>query len=378
MDDLDRARELLKQAKRLYKPWKAECEALVTRWEWGSSTRHNLEPCWFEVHKFTPGRILPGEPKRPESGVAAHGFDARGRLVVTRRQTEFPGRIYEEFARFEDDRWEVLYFDYDDKRGARADVYRLEGGRVVRISTAGANKNHFVQIHRHDDAGRVVEIERTGRNAPYPDVHDFRDLEYDAKGRIVRVWWRFPDGRKHVDFERPAERDTFAALRDTLRKAIVDAIVELLRKKKIKSPVYAVALAWCSAEYQYMLPPRVMVGLESERQRFIEEEGKKKAVKSYIWNPAGWKLVAAPKLPKGLERKAELVNQDIWQNELVEEGEVFIRKVAADLRKHELPVPKTDDFVVYATDLDMDQGADDVRKQATKTQVALLRKRGFL
>jgi hypothetical protein len=377
VDDLERARELLKKARRLYEPWKAECEALVTRWEWGSSTRHNLEPCWFEVHKFAPGRLLPGEPKRPTSGVAGHGFDAGGRLVVTRRQTEFPGRIYEEFARFEDDRWEVLYFDYDeDKRGARADVYRLEGGRVVRISTAGANKNHFVQVHRHDGAGRVVEIERTGRNAPYPDVHDFRDLEYDAKGRIVRVWWRFPDGRKLLDFERPAASETFDALRATLRKAIGDAIVEFLRKQKLESPAYAVALAWCSAEYQHMLPPSVMIGLESERKRFLEEQGRKAA--SFLWSPAEWKLEGAPKLTKALARKAELANQDIWQNEIVGEGESFIRELAADLAKRDLPIPKTDDFVVYATNLDLDQGADDVREQAPKRQVARLRKRGFL
>ena len=83
-------------------------------------------------------------------------------------------------------------------------------------------------------------------------------------------------------------------------------------------------------------------------------------------------------MTKALARQVELANQDIWQKELFDEGESFLRQLATDLAKRELPIPKTDDFVVYATNLDLDQGADDVQAQAPKRQVALLRKRGFL
>jgi YD repeat-containing protein len=379
MQGLKRARALLKGAKQLYKPWKSECEGLVTRWEWGTFTRHSLEPGYFEVHKFTPGRLLRGEPKPPRSGATGHGFDGSGRLVVTRDLTEFPGMFNQDFVRYCEDHWELLRFDYaKDKKAQRADVYGVENGRVSSISTAAANGNWFVQTFRYDDQGRLVEIERTGQNDPYGPIHDFRDLDYDADGSVVRVWWRYPDGRKVIDFERPSETQTFPSVRDDLLVAVSKAILELLRKWRLDSPAYALSLIWCDAEYRHLIPPAVKVGRASERQALLDEKGHKKATESFMWNPAEWKLGGQPVLPKSAARKAERANQDIWQNERFGETEEFFRQIAADLSKLDLPIPKTDDFVCYASNIELGRGIDDVRRQAPKKLLKLLEQRRFL
>jgi hypothetical protein len=154
--------------------------------------------------------------------------------------------------------------------------------------------------------------------------------------------------------------------------------VQLLRKQKLKAPVCALAIVWCDAEYQHLMPPEVKVCLASERQRFIEEKGRKKAAEWFLWNPAEWQLGGQPVLPKQAARKAELANQDIWQNERFAEAEKFFRQLAADLFEADLPMPRTDDFVCYASNIELGRGIDDVRKQAPKKALNLLRKREFL
>lgn len=379
MDDLQRARALLKRANQLYEPWKAECEARVTRWEWGTFARHSLEPCYFERHKFARGKLLRREPKPPRSGAAGHGFDGAGRLVVTRDLTEFRGQFSEEFVRYSDDQWELLRFDHgEDKEVERADIYRPEEGRVGRISTAAANGNWFVQTFRYDNLGRLVEMECTGHNGPYGEVRDFCDLEYDLDGSLLRVWCRYPDGRRVIDFERPSKTETFSSLRKQLRIATAQAVLDWLQTQRLDSPAYALTLVWCDADYQDLIPPGVKVGLVSERERFIEEKGHRKATEWFLWNPAEWNLGGQPALPQPAARKAELANQDIWQNERFGEAEAFFRQLAADLSKLDLPVPRTDDFVCYASNIELGQGVDEVRRQASRRVLNLLQRRGFL
>jgi hypothetical protein len=147
---------------------------------------------------------------------------------------------------------------------------------------------------------------------------------------------------------------------------------------QIESPVYAIALTWCGAAYQQMIPPTLMVGVVSERERFIEEHGQAEAVETFLWNPAEWQLSGVPELSKASAQMAELANQDIWRNDHVGEVETFFAQLAGDLSNRDLRTPKTDDFVCYASNLDLGDGIDDVESQAPQHQLQLLRERELL
>ncbi len=347
---LDEVRRLAREASGLHASLKEESERRVVRWEWGTFVLHALEPAYFEIHKVRPGTKLAGEPKAPTSGVHGYGFDDEGRLVVVRQLTSFPGKYYETFHRWESGGTSRFHYGYDPQKSwiNVAWLAHDEVGRVRTIDTVYARGNFISEIYAYDPEGRVIGLERRGTNPPFGDIHDFRDIEYDASGRIVRVYWRSPDGRRTLDFERPSADRTFAALRSALSDGLANAIVEALARRALQEPVFALAIHFCGAEYQHRLPPNVAVGLASDRARLLEEYGDA----SSVWNPAEWETQLDLELDPRLSAGCASASQDIWQNDLQEEANLFIVHLAQELGARALPLTRTDDFEVRAVDLE--------------------------
>jgi hypothetical protein len=219
-------------------------------------------------------------------------------------------------------------------------------------------------------------MERRRTDPIYGDIHDFRDLEYDDAGKIVRVFFRYPDGRRVLEFERPDDAHTFSALQAALSQSLADAIVASLAELSISEPVFALGLHYRRAEYLHRLPPHAAVGLESERTRFVELYGKE--APRLIWNPAEWKTYVAIKMDDRLRAQCRSASQDIWQNDRQEEADVFVAALAQRLAKTELPLPKTKDFVCYAVNLNTGSYAADVSSQLTPQVARRFHRRGFL
>jgi hypothetical protein len=80
---LTRARALKRDGTRNYKKLKKAAEASVATWLWAAKHLHAVSPAFFECSGLKRGRQLPGKPEKLHFHVH-EGFDARGRLVVTR------------------------------------------------------------------------------------------------------------------------------------------------------------------------------------------------------------------------------------------------------------------------------------------------------
>ena len=182
----------------------------------------SLEPAYFEVHKVRRGDLLAKEPRSLKNGGFAHGFDA-GRLCMTREQTQFKGREYETFYAPREGGVACRHFGYSpDKKAINSVFFEVDEGRVVRIDTIySAQRTTMAQTFTYDPAGRLTTIERQGSEKQ----HDCRDLEWDAEG-IVRVYWRYLDGRRTLTFERTGEGATLAKQKTKLRAVLVDAVVQ--------------------------------------------------------------------------------------------------------------------------------------------------------
>lgn len=375
---LEKATDLARRAGDLYPQLKLECEQCAMRWEWGTFVLHSLEPAYFELNKMRRGAPLEEEPDEPVSGVTGYGFNAQGKLVVERQLTEFAGRFYETFYRWEQGGTASLHFGYDPKKAWLNVAWFSydDAGRVRSIDTVYARGNSSSELYQYDSGGRVISVERHGTNQPYGDLNDFRDIEYDSAGNIVRVFWRYPDGRRVLDFERPADGRTFQALRQALSKSLAETIVASLEGLSVKEPAFALGLHYCGAEYQHRLPPNVAIGLDAERRRFVEAHGNE--APDLIWNPAEWKNHVTLKLDEQLSSQCESVNQDIWQNDRQEEADMFVADLAQRLEQYALPFPKTDDFVSYAVNLDNGTFAEALSAQITPQVATQLRRRGLL
>lgn len=347
----ERAQQLAREAAASYGEIKRDAESKVVRWEWATSDLFSYEPAYFEINKYRRGRTITGEPDPLLEGVCGYGFDAGGRVVVERQQTEFPGRYYETFYRHDAQGIARFYYSYDpEKTWINAGWLELGPPGVVADHAVYARGNWLSHAYRYDATGRLVEREDRGTNPPYGDVHEYWDVEHDDGGAIRRIWRRKPEGKRTMSFERPAPEDTLRARRHELRWKIADMIVAALRAAPIDEPVYVLALQDSAAHYLDRLPPRVGVGRERERRDFLAEHGDD--ADDYIWNPAEWESCAldVPVDPE-LSRLCEAVNQDIWQNDLDDEADALLAEIARDLGRRELPLEKTADFVARVIEL---------------------------
>lgn len=82
--------------------------------------------------------------------------------------------------------------------------------------------------------------------------------------------------------------------------------------------------------------------------RLLEEYGDA----SSVWNPAEWETQLDLELDPRLSAGCASASQDIWQNDLQEEANLFMVHLAQELDARALPLTRTDDFEVRAVDLE--------------------------
>jgi hypothetical protein len=362
-EGIEHAKRLAEDAPSSYAKLKAAAEAAVVRWEWATFVVHSYEPAYFEISKVTQGRILPSEPAEPISGAHGYGFDAHGRVVVERQQTEFVGRVYETFFVHEGDGIASYHYSYDlEKTWINVEWFVAGSPGIVEVHSVYARKNWLSVTYQYDESGRVVGCQRRGTNPPYGDLNDSREIEYDGTGQIVRVYWCHPDGRRDLEFERPAKEATLRACRRDLLEQLKLAIVESMRSVSAADEVYAVVLSHCEAEYLHRLPPHVGVGLMTECRQLLEKHGG--LAPDYIWNPAEWTSgELALELPAKLAALCASVSQDIWQNELEAEVDEFLLDLARVVKKADLPCRIADHFVSVVVALDRGDYAEQIVEQ---------------
>ncbi|MCC6574035.1 MAG: hypothetical protein IT462_09600 [Planctomycetes bacterium] len=376
---LERAKLLAAKAPTSYADLKAAAEAKVVRWQWATFATYSYKPAHFEISKYARGRLLPSEPTPPVSGVHGYGFDANDRIVVERQQTEFPGRVYETFFVHEPDGIAACHYHHDpEKPWINAEWLVVGAKGVIECHTVYARGSSKSLTYTYDELGRMSRCQRRGSKSNGEiEVDDWWELEYDGTGQIVRVYWCYPDGRRILNFERPAKEATLRACRKKLLTQLTEAIVTTLRSKKIDDEVYAIVISHYDAQYEHRLPPDVSVGLVSECKRLQNLHGKRTPV--FVWNPAEWPSGDLDlKLPTELATLCASVSQDIWQNELYEEVNQFLHDLARSVQKAKLPCRRAKNFVVVVVTLDLGDFANEVVAQVDGKTARALKQAGML
>ena len=363
-EGLSIARAMAATADKRYSELAEGAERHVARWEWYDFHRYSLEPCYFELHKSRPGEPLAGEPDPPVSGACGYAFNTDGMLIAERGQTQFPGRYYQTFYVHDTEGIARYYFDYHDAKWINvAWLSRNKAGHIHRIDSVYARGNFISELFDYDSSGRVIRAHRQGPNPPYGGVNDVRDIEYDEHGRVSKVVWVYPDGRRVLDFERPAPDRTLSHCREALCVALTDAILAALRDAAPEAPVAAVALTYVGAEYEHRLPPTVAFTTELYPDDDLD----------VVWSPADWNgSYLELQLGEQLSSLCHTVSNDIWQNALFAEVDALLWDIARKLSASEFPVPRSEAFVAYVTQQDVGNHASDVRRAASAATQALL------
>ncbi|MEK8109424.1 hypothetical protein NKG94_42045 [Micromonospora sp. M12] len=326
-----------------YEPWKRAATALVEGWDWYTWPGLDLRPLRFERDLLKPGRRLGTRPS-VDRDVLRIGFDARGQVAVVEEYSGFlDGRLHDEtFFRHGDEVVEVAHFGKDgpiylheyrfedglmrsadmvERRGSGREAYAYTDGRISRVEIEHSGGPPGVLMAEHDDLGllRLVEV----------------------RGRESQVRYARP----------PAGFDLQATCR-TIEDRAVELIPDAAAQLAVDDPVACLALS-------YFRPTQLVIEISAatadERAELASIEARA------AWSPADFE--ASTGIDLGDTEPSRLVQQELAlldaDDDDVAAGSEIGRRlwcaVAARLNLHDwlATLPVTDDFVVYAVDLEM-------------------------
>jgi hypothetical protein len=371
----------LKRAKNEYSKRKKSAEANVLRWQWRTSGDQNLQPFYFERHRFSRGKRLPAKPKTMKEGYVAYGMDAKDRIVVERSYSGIVHRgqrwFYETFYEYSGRLVEWVYYDYSqDKDPIALHRATFSGERIVALMMRGIGGG-FTERYLYDD-DRIIRIERDEiqPNDPRPKskkCSGWLEVHWDELGRVAKITeWDPDESQLYTIFQRPAKGQTLKETVAVLEELLVAQIPKAVAALRLKEPAYSLVLAY-DGEGNDMLPPALGVGIARERDKWLSTKAEE--AQWMLWNPAEYKHYDRGSLclsDKRLLSICEKANQEIAMKDKWAVGRALLDRVATSLRslswKSLLPI--TDDFVVYAVDFELGTLRKSLRAASGKQQFA--------
>jgi hypothetical protein len=356
-----------------------QLSAQVVRWEHATFARNHLEPANCERNGWKPGRVL---AKLSKQAWASYRFADDGKLLIAREGQHEQLYVWgkDEVLTLMFDRSEIVWarkqrWGAKDLAKAAAIVGRtkftFQRGRLARVEHTWPRKTAIVERYVYDAAGRVASV-----HVSKPKHTD--ELEYDATGQVVRVVYRYPSGQRTETFRRAPAADQLPLLLPKIQAALLAQIPRVLARTKIKQPVYSLAISTCLEEAPHLLPPRLTLGLVTDRDARIAKGGE--YVRDDLWLPESLPLHDDARLRLSDRALLKLCDRANVAREDDEPIMVMLRKLAAQLQRRGLADVLTcpPELVVYAVDVGGEDPERAVRRAAPKPIAKRLKKLGLL
>lgn len=375
-----------------YRSLKRTCEEQVVTWRWASNDLYDPRPLYFEMHGHKKGRLLKQVPKTPDHK-PEYGYDSAGIVHLARKHVRFSGYpdrlwFYETFYLRGGDEIEVAHFNYHpDKepifyaKGNYDDEGRLRFWRSR--ARGGLTREAYIW-----DEDKILQIEveyvRAGNDGTLGALLPYTryEIHYAEDGTMERVlchWCRRPDHPSEstqIVYERRPASVTLEQMVTTLRSILKDAIVDLIRRAWISAPVYSLVLAWGPGQ-QGSLPPSIGLGLDSERQDWLQTDGKE--AKEYLWNPAEYQNFLEIRT-ESVEQACRALNQECQLKDSWKLANQMLNELARELNAIDWTgiLQTTDDFVAYAVDFELTHLRDNLKYSAGPMLVKMFEQRCWL
>lgn len=326
-----------------YESRKRAAHALVEGWDWYTWPGLDLRPLHFERDLLKPGRRLDDRP--PENrDVLRIGFDARGRLTVIAEYSGFlHGKLHAEtFFRHDDDLVQVAHFATEDP--IYLHEYRFGGG-LMRSATMVARRGSGRESYTYTD-GRISRVEVEHNGGP----HAVLAAEHDDLGLLRLV--QTTSNESHVLYVRPpADFDLDAACR-AVEDELVALIPEAAARLDVDEPIACLALSYAEPT---QLSIGISVATEAERGDLstIDAQAAWAAEEFETNTDIGLDDTGPSRLVRQELALLDADDHDVAAGS--ETGRRLLCAVAArlNLRDWSATLPVTEDFVVYAVDLEL-------------------------
>ena len=341
----EQARKLYDQAQADYPKLKAQIEAQVVRWFWaaGGVGLFSLEPFYFEQNRFSKSKILKDAPEDSDNKYQ-YGVNANDEIIVERSYTEFKGQCYETFYFREDSQIISYRFEYsEEKECDNVKIFIYKDGLLQYIYSAF--EEHYSEETMYYKGNKLIRRKTKGLDYYSNPIDNTLLYTYDMLGKLNSI----TNETSYVYYQKKDKKISYKALSERVVERFYALLIPAIKAYPIPEPLYCLNIAF---DYQYIMPPTIGFGTESERLEWKESYGKR--ADGLLWNTADYAHTVEIETDNEDTALFELFNQE---TEMQEKGSAATKLLVACAKRLKeewasLGIPSTDDFVVVVSDIE--------------------------
>ena len=341
----EQARKLYDQAQADYPKLKAQIEAQVVRWFWaaGGVGYFSLEPFYFEQNRFSKSKILKDAPEDSDNKYQ-YGVNANDEIIVERSYTEFKGQCYETFYFREDSQIVSYRFEYsEEKECDNVKIFIYKDGLLQYIYSAF--EEHYLEETMYYKGNKLIRRKTKGLDYYSNPIDNTLLYTYDMLGKLNSI----TNETGYVYYQKKDKKISYKALSERVAERFYALLIPAIKAYPIPEPLYCLNIAF---DYQYIMPPTIGFGTESERVEWKESYGKRSD--GLLWNTAEYAHTIDIEPNEEDATLFDLFNQETEMQEKSSAATKLLVACAKRLKEEwaSLGIPSTDDFVVVVSDIE--------------------------
>ena len=342
----EQARKLYEQAQANYPALKAQIEAQVVRWFWAAKGvgLFSLEPFYFEQNRFPKSKILKETPENAEDKYQ-YGVNTNDEIIVERSYTEFKGEYYETFYFREENKIVSYHFEHSvEKECINTMIFIYKDGLLQSIHSAYDN-NAWSERTMYYEREKLIRQEEKGLDYYSNPIDNTLLYTYDMLGKLNSV----TSGTGYIRYQKKDKKVSYKKLSERVAERFYALLIPAIKAYPIQEPLYCLNIAF---DYQYIMPPTIGFGTESERLEWKESYGKR--ADGLLWNTADYAHTVEIETDNEDTALFDLFNQETEMQEKSSAATKLLVSCAKRLKEEwvSLSIPSTDDFVVVVGDIE--------------------------
>ena len=336
----EQARKLYDQAQANYPALKAQIEAQVVRWFWaaGGMGLFSLEPFYFEQNRFPKSKILKEAPKDTDNKYQ-YGVNGKDEIIVAHSYIGCEGDYYEEFYFREENQIISYHFDFASKKkciNTKIFIYKDE---LLQSIYSAFDNNTWSERTMYYEGNKLICQEKKGIDY----IDNTLLYTYDMSGKLNSI----TNETGYVYYQKKDKKISYKALSEKAAERFYALLIPAIKAYPIPEPLYCLNIAF---DYQYIMPPTIGFGTESERIEWKESYGKRSD--GLLWNTAEYAHTIDIEPNEEDAALFDLFNQETEMQEKSSAATKLLVACAKRLKEDwaSLGIPSTDDFVVVVSD----------------------------
>ena len=315
------------------------------RWFWagGGVGLFSLEPFYFEQNRFPKSKILKEAPENAEDKYQ-YGVNANDEIIVERSYTEFKGQCYETFYFREDSQIISYRFEYsEEKECDNVKIFIYKDGLLQYIYSAF--EEHYSEETMYYKGNKLIRRKTKGLDYYSNPIDNTLLYTYDMSGKLNSI----TSETGYVYYQKKDKKISYKALSERVAERFYALLIPAIKAYPIPEPLYCLNIAF---DYQYIMPPTIGFGTESERLEWKESYGKR--ADGLLWNTADYAHTIEIETDNEDTTLFELFNQETEMQEKSSAVTKLLVACAKRLKEEwaSLGIPSTDDFVVVVSDIE--------------------------